>query len=172
MHQICFAIETGKEKETQQEIHLCKVKWWCTESGKLWALIQGDLFITLWHLGSPCFTTQPDVYQVGSLSFLPDKAGRDCATPRPISSLLSCFPWPWSDTILGDNAAKAYGKPDLSYQCEGGHGGGGEQEGQWECSFTSRWPWLCVKRQEELPGPCSLFLSSTSWLTLSIEQLL
>lgn len=155
MHQICSAIETGKEKETQQEIHLWKVKRWWAESCKHWALIQGDLFITLWHLGSPCFTLQPEVYQVGSLSFLPDKAGRDLATPRPISSLLSCFPDPgqiqsWVIMLL---------KHRVNQICrisEGGQGPNGSSAsplGDLGCVWSI---------QEELPGSCSLFLSSTA----------
>lgn len=144
MRQICSAIETGKEKETQQEIHLCKVKRWCVESCRHWALIQGDLFITLWHPGSPRFTTQPAFTRW--IHFLPSLIRQGGTLthpdPYPVSFPVSPDPGhvqPWVIMLL---------KHTVKQICRIHVREGKEEKSKkatWEFSFTSRWPWLCVK---------------------------
>lgn len=136
-----------RERETQQEINLSKV-----EKVMSWVLqalgtYPGWPLPNPWHLGSPYFTSQPEAHQVDSLSFLHDKAGRDLTTPRRASSLLSCFPWPWSAPVLGDSAVEAQAVNHICHICLGGAGKGREKQKNpnGELSFTSRWPWQYVK---------------------------
>lgn len=125
-----------RERETQQEINLCKVgkvmSWVLQALGTFprWPLPNP------WHLGSPYFTSQPEAHQVDSLSFLPDKAGRNLATPRPVSSLLSCFPWPWSAPILGDSAAEAQAVNHICHISVRGGKGREKQKAQMESSAS------------------------------------
>lgn len=85
LHTGFFCLD-DREEETQQEIHLCKLEKSWAKSHKHWALIQGELLLTLWHLGSPHCTSQPEAYQVESLSYLPDKAAGPRHTQTHIQS--------------------------------------------------------------------------------------
>lgn len=163
-----------RERETQQEINLCKVEkvmsWVLQALGTYprWPLPNP------WHLGSPYFTSQPEAHQVDSLSFLPDKAGRDLATPRPVSSLLSCFPWPWSAPILGDSAAEAQAVNHIFQSAWGGgwQGARKAKSPNGEFSFTSRWPWQYVKYKKNCQDFAAYSYPALLWLSLAVEQLL
>lgn len=161
MCQICSAIETGKEKETQQEIHLCKVKRWCAESCRHWALIQGDLFITLWHPGSPRFTTQPELTKwIHFLSSLIRQGGTlPHPDPYPVPFPVSPDPGQIQALVITllkhtvNQICPISVREGKGRKAERPHGSSASPLGDLGCVWST---------QEELPGPCSLFLSSTA----------
>lgn len=100
--------------------------------------IQSELLVTPWHLGSPHCASQPETYQVASLSYLPDKAAGLCHTQTHVQSP---FLLPLTQALIkiqGDNAIEVQAINHISMYVSGGRGkeGGKSKKGQTESSAS------------------------------------
>lgn len=94
--------------------------------------------MTPWHLGSPHCASQPETYQVASLSYLPDKSAGPCHTQTHVQSP---FLLPLTRALIkiqGDNAIEVQAINHISMYVSGGRGkrGGKSKKGQMESSAS------------------------------------
>lgn len=115
--------------------------------------------MTPWHLGSPHCTSQPETYQVDSLSYLPDKATGPCHTQTHIQSPFLLLLTQSLIKIQGDNAIEVKAIKQISKYLSGGRGKGEEKakRAKWRVQLHLEVTLAACGVEGKLPGTCSLF---------------